>query len=59
LFDTADTARAIVPPLLAWGGDNIAGFAVNWPILLLFLSADLSAGCLGAMVFILALALVA
>jgi protein-S-isoprenylcysteine O-methyltransferase Ste14 len=57
--DTADTAQVIVRPPLAWGLAVIAGFALNWLVPLLFLPADLPAGRLGAMVFILALGLFA
>jgi protein-S-isoprenylcysteine O-methyltransferase Ste14 len=57
--DTADTAQVIVRPPLAWGMAVIAGLAFNWLVPLPFLPADLPAGWLGAMVFILALALVA
>src|SRR5262245_25182255 len=57
--DTADTAQVIIRPPLAWGLAVIAGLALNWLVPLPFLSADLPAGWLGAMVFVLALALVA
>ena len=57
--DTADTAQVIIRPPLAWGLAVIAGLALNWLAPLPFLPADLPAGWLGAMVFVLALALVA
>jgi protein-S-isoprenylcysteine O-methyltransferase Ste14 len=56
--DTADTAQVIVRPPLAWGLAVIAGLALNWLAPLPFLPADLPAGWLGAMTFVLALALV-
>src|SRR5258708_31813004 len=57
--DTADTAQVIIRPPLAWGLAVIAGLAFNWLVPLPFPPADLPAGWLGAMVFVLALALVA
>ena len=57
--DMADTAQVIIRPPLAWGLAVIAGLALNWLVPLPFLPVDLPAGWLGAMVFILALALVA
>ena len=57
--DTADTAQVIIHPPVAWGLAVIAGLALNWLVPLPFLPADLPAGWLGAMVFVLALALVA
>jgi protein-S-isoprenylcysteine O-methyltransferase Ste14 len=57
--DTADTAQVIIPPPLAWGLAVIAGLALHWLVPLQFLSTDLPAGWLGALVFVLALALVA
>src|SRR5215471_12662586 len=56
---TVDAAQVIIPPPLAWGLALIAGLALNWLVPLPFLPADLPAGWLGAMVFVLALALVA
>src|SRR5204862_4330750 len=55
----ADTAQVIVRPPLAWGLAVIAELALNWLVPLPFLLADLPAGWLGAMVFVLALALFA
>jgi protein-S-isoprenylcysteine O-methyltransferase Ste14 len=57
--DTADTAQVIVRPPLAWGLAVIAGLALNWLAPLPFLPANLPAGWLGAIVFVLALALFA
>ncbi len=57
--DTADTAQVIIRPPLAWGLAVIAGLALNWLVPLPFLPADLPARWLGAMVFVLALALLA
>jgi protein-S-isoprenylcysteine O-methyltransferase Ste14 len=57
--DMADTAQVIIRPPLAWGLAVIAGLALNWLVPLPFLPVDLPAGWLGAMVFLLALALVA
>ena len=55
--DTADTAQVIIHPPIAWGLAVIAGLALNWLVPLPFLPADLPVGWLGAMVFVLALAL--
>ena len=57
--DTADTAQVIIRPPLAWGLAVIAGLALNWLVPLPFLPVDVPAGWLGAMMFVLALALVA
>jgi protein-S-isoprenylcysteine O-methyltransferase Ste14 len=57
--NTADTAQVIARPPLAWGLAIIAGLALNWLVPLPFLPVDLPAGWLGAMVFVLALALFA
>ena len=57
--DTANTAQVIIRPPLAWGLAVIAGLALNWLVPLPFLPVDLPAGWLGAIVFVLALALVA
>jgi protein-S-isoprenylcysteine O-methyltransferase Ste14 len=59
MADTADTAHVIVRPPLAWGLAVIAGLALDWLVPLPFLPADLHAGWLGAMVFTVALALLA
>jgi protein-S-isoprenylcysteine O-methyltransferase Ste14 len=57
--NTADTAQVIIRPPLAWGLAVIAGLALDWLVPLSFLPAHLPAGWLGAMVFVLAEALVA
>jgi protein-S-isoprenylcysteine O-methyltransferase Ste14 len=57
--ETVDTAQVIIRPPLAWGFAVVAGLALNWLLPLRFLPADLPAGWLGAMVIVLALALVA
>jgi protein-S-isoprenylcysteine O-methyltransferase Ste14 len=57
--DTANTAQVVVRPPLAWGLAVIAGLALDWLVPLPFPPADLPAGWLGAMVFVLALALFA
>jgi len=46
-------------PPVAWGLAVIIGLALNWLLRLPFLPADVAASWLGAMVFVLALALVA
>jgi len=55
----ADTAPVITRPPLAWGLAVIGGLALSWLVPLPFLPVDLPAGWLGAMVFVLALALFA
>ena len=57
--DTADTAQVIIRPPLGWGLAVLAGLALNWLVPLPFLLADLPAGWLGGMVFLLALGLFA
>src|SRR5215468_2524455 len=57
--DTANTAQVIVRPPLAWGFAVVAGLALDWLVPLPFLPAGLPAGWLGALVFVLALALFA
>src|SRR4030081_2082801 len=59
MADTADTADVIVRPPIAWALAVLAGLALNWLMPLPFLPAVVSAGWLGAIVFALALALVA
>ncbi|WP_065750442.1 methyltransferase family protein [Bradyrhizobium paxllaeri] len=59
MADTADTANVIVRPPIAWALAVLAGFALNWLMPLPFLPAGLPAGWLGAIVFALALALLA
>jgi protein-S-isoprenylcysteine O-methyltransferase Ste14 len=55
--DTAETAQVIIRPPLAWGLAVVVGLALNWLMPLPFLPAGLPAGWLGAMVFVVALAL--
>lgn len=57
--ETVDTAQVIIRPPLAWGFSVVAGLALNSLVPLQFLPADSPAGWLGAMVFVVALALVA
>jgi protein-S-isoprenylcysteine O-methyltransferase Ste14 len=59
MADTADTANVIVRPPIAWALAVLAGLALNWLMPLPFLSSVVSAGWLGAIIFALALALVA
>ena len=59
MADTADTANVIVRPPIAWALAVLAGLALDWLMPLPFLPAAVSAGWLGAIVFALALALVA
>src|SRR5262249_56185173 len=56
---TADPVQFIIRPPLAWGIAVIAGLALDWLVPLPFLPTDLPAGWLGAMVFVVALALFA
>ena len=57
MADTADTANVIVRPPLAWALAVIAGLALDWLMPLPFLPADVPAGGLGILVFVVALAL--
>jgi len=59
LADTTDTANVIIRPPNAWAVAVLAGLAINWLMPLPFVPAAVSAGWLGAIVFALALALVA
>jgi Phospholipid methyltransferase len=59
MADTTDTANVIIRPPVAWAVAVLAGLALNWLMPLPFLPAASPAGWLGAMVFALALALVA
>ena len=59
MADTADNAHVMIRPPLAWGLAVLAGLALNWLVPLPFMPADLPAGWLGALVFVLALALFA
>ena len=56
---TVDTAQVIIRPPLAWALAVIVGLALDWLLPLPFLPAGLPAAFLGAMVFVLALALFA
>ena len=59
MSDTADTAQVIIRPPIAWALAVLAGVALNWLIPLPFVPVMLPAGWLGAMVFVLAVALFA
>ncbi len=59
LADTTGTANVIIRPPIAWAVAVLAGLAINWLMPLPFVPAAVSAGWLGAIVFALALALVA
>src|SRR5262245_892649 len=59
MADTADTANVIVRPPIAWALAVLAGLALNWLAPLPFIAAAVHAAWLGAMVFALAVALVA
>jgi protein-S-isoprenylcysteine O-methyltransferase Ste14 len=59
MADTADTANVVVRPPLAWALAVVAGLALNWLLPLPFVPATAPAGWLGAIVFMLALALFA
>jgi protein-S-isoprenylcysteine O-methyltransferase Ste14 len=55
--DGLATAQVVIRPPLAWALAVIAGFGLDWLVPLPFLPHELPAGWLGAMVFVLALAL--
>jgi protein-S-isoprenylcysteine O-methyltransferase Ste14 len=57
--DTASTAQVVIRPPIAWGLAVIAGLTLDWLVPLPLLPADAPPGWLGAMVFVLALALFA
>jgi protein-S-isoprenylcysteine O-methyltransferase Ste14 len=59
MADTVDTAQVIVRPPLALAVAAIAGLALGWFLPLQFLPANLPGRWLGAVVFVLALALFA
>jgi protein-S-isoprenylcysteine O-methyltransferase Ste14 len=59
MADTTDTANVIIRPPIAWAVAVLAGLALNWLMPLPFVPAAVPAGWLGAMVFALALALLA
>ena len=55
--DTADTANVIIRPPLAWGLAIIVGLALHWLVPLPFMPAHLPVGWIGAVIFVLAIAL--
>jgi protein-S-isoprenylcysteine O-methyltransferase Ste14 len=57
MHDTADTAQVIIHPPIAWGLAVITGLGLNWLVPLPFLPDNLPVGWLGAVVFVLGLAL--
>jgi protein-S-isoprenylcysteine O-methyltransferase Ste14 len=59
MADTTDTANVIIRPPIAWTVAVLAGLALNWLMPLPFVPAVVPAGWLGAIVFVIALALVA
>jgi len=59
MADTTDTANVIIRPPIAWVVAVLAGLALNRLMPLPFVPAAVPAGWLGAMVFVLALALLA
>jgi protein-S-isoprenylcysteine O-methyltransferase Ste14 len=59
MADTTDTANVIIRPPIAWAVAVLTGLAINWLMPLPFVPAAVPAGWLGAIVFALALALVA
>jgi protein-S-isoprenylcysteine O-methyltransferase Ste14 len=59
MADTADNAHVIIRPPLAWGLAVVAGLALDWLVDLPFLPAGVPSGWLGAILFVLALALFA
>jgi protein-S-isoprenylcysteine O-methyltransferase Ste14 len=59
MADTTDTANVIIRPPIAWAVAVLAGLVLNRLMPLPFVPAAVPAGWLGAMVFVLALALFA
>jgi protein-S-isoprenylcysteine O-methyltransferase Ste14 len=57
MSENASTAQVLVRPPLAWALAVITGFVLGWLEPLEFVPEDWSAGLLGAVVFVLALAL--
>ena len=55
--DTADTANVMIRPPLAWGLAIIVGLALDWLVPLPIMPAQLPIGWIGAVVFVLAIAL--
>ena len=59
MADATDMANVIIRPPIAWAVAVLAGFALNWLLPLPFIPAAVPAGGLGALAFVLALALFA
>jgi protein-S-isoprenylcysteine O-methyltransferase Ste14 len=57
MSENAQTAQVLVRPPVAWAVAVIAGFAFDWLAPLPFVPEDWPAGLLGAVIFVLALAL--
>ncbi|RDI58724.1 methyltransferase family protein [Microvirga subterranea] len=57
MTDTTDTAHVLIRPPIAWGLAILAGLALDRLVPLRFLPDEVPAGLLGAVVFVLALAL--
>jgi protein-S-isoprenylcysteine O-methyltransferase Ste14 len=57
--DTPETAQVLIRPPLAWAAAAFAGLVLDWLAPLPFLPAGAPVGWLGALVFVLALALAA
>jgi protein-S-isoprenylcysteine O-methyltransferase Ste14 len=57
MSENSETARVLVRPPIAWAVAVIAGFALDWLEPVPFVPDDLPAGLVGAVVFMLALAL--
>lgn len=55
--ETAETSQVLVRPPFAWASAVIAGFALGWLAPVDFVPEDWPAGLLGAVVFVLSLAL--
>jgi len=55
--DTPETAQVLIRPPLAWASAVLAGLVLDWLAPLPFLPEDWPAGLVGAVVFVLALAL--
>lgn len=57
MSENTQTAQVLVRPPIAWAVAVIAGFVLDWLAPLAFVSEDWPAGLLGAVIFVLALAL--
>ena len=57
MSENAQTAQVLVRPPIAWAVAVIAGFVLDWLAPLPFVPEDWPAGLLGAVIFVLALAL--